>query len=100
MIVVMLAISRAARREPDADADAEVRQLYACHAWTDPRERCARHDLNVFKQLWAWRQAEQQQSLTAGTLDDLLTRYRVVNAIREDVQTILRSYAVERSVER
>ena len=98
MIVVMLAISRAARREPDADA--AVRQMYACHARTDPRERCARHDLNVFKQLWAWRQAEQQQSLAAGTLDDLLTRYRVVNATREDEQTVLCSYAVERSVER
>jgi hypothetical protein len=94
----MLAISHAARHEPDADA--AVRQLYTRHAQADPRERYARHDLNVFKQLWAWRQAKQQQSLAAGALDDLLTRYRAVNATREDVQTILRSYAVERSVER
>ncbi len=65
-----------------------------------PRERYARHDAEIFTQLRAWRQAEQQLALVKEVHDELWLRYRAVNATREDLQSILRTYAFESSIER
>jgi hypothetical protein len=65
-----------------------------------PRERYARHDAKVFGQLRAWRQAEQQLSLASEVLDDVQLRYRAVNATREDLIAILRSYSFESNLDR
>jgi hypothetical protein len=65
-----------------------------------PRERYARHDVKVFNQLRAWRQAEQELSVASEVLDEMWLRYRAINATREDLQAILRTYAFESSMER
>jgi hypothetical protein len=65
-----------------------------------PRERYARHDVKVFAQLRAGRQAEQERSVVAEVLDEMWVRYRAINATREDLQAILRTYAFESSMER
>ena len=65
-----------------------------------PRERYARHDVKVFSQLRDWRQAEQRLSTAQEVLDTVWLRYRAVNATREDLLAILRTYAFESNLER
>lgn len=65
-----------------------------------PRERYARFDVQVFPQLRAWRQTEQQSALVAELLDEMWLRFRAVNATREDLMAILRTYAFESNLER
>jgi hypothetical protein len=65
-----------------------------------PRERYARWDVKVFAQLRAARQAEKQKALAQELLDDMWLRYRAINATREDIAQVLRSYAFESSLER
>lgn len=81
--------------EVDRDSHSSVRR-----EMEGPRERYARHDAKVFGPLRSWRQAEQQQALAAEVLDEMWLRYRAINATREDLQAILRTYAFESSLER
>jgi hypothetical protein len=81
--------------EVDRDAKSGVRR-----DMEGPRERYARHDAKVFAHLRAWRQAEQERLVAAEVLDEMWLRYRAINATREDLQAILRTYAFESSMER
>jgi hypothetical protein len=64
------------------------------------RERYARFDVKVFSQLRSHRQAEKCLALAGELLDEMWLRYRAVNATREDLHNILRSYAFESSLDR
>jgi hypothetical protein len=81
--------------EADRDGRTSVRR-----DMEGPRERYARHDVKVFGQLREWRQSEQRLSLAQEVLDTVWLRYRAVNATREDLLAILRSYAFESSLDR
>jgi len=83
--------------EVDKDGRTSVRQGREMEG---PRERYARHDVRVFGPLREWRQAEQRLSLAQEVLDSAWLRYRAVNATREDLLAILRTYAFENSVDR
>jgi hypothetical protein len=83
--------------ESDAGAHTAVRRGPEMEG---PRERYAKHDLKVFGQLRAWRQAEQSLSITAEAERELQVRYRAVNATREDIHSIIRALAFEQSLER
>lgn len=83
--------------EVDRDRKTSVRQG---HEMEGPRERYARHDVKVFSHLRDWRQSEQRLTLAQEVLDAAWLRYRAVNATREDLLAILRTYAFESSLER
>lgn len=65
-----------------------------------PRERYARHDVKVFAPLREWKQAEARRTMAHEVLDTVWLRYRAINATREDLLAILRTYAFEASLER
>jgi hypothetical protein len=65
-----------------------------------PRERYARHDVKVFAPLREWKQEEVRRAKAQEVLDTVWLRYRAVNATREDLMAILRTYAFEASLDR
>jgi hypothetical protein len=81
--------------EADRDGKTAVRR-----DMEGPRERYARHDVKVFAPLREWKQAESRRALSQEVLDTVWLRYRAVNATREDLMAILRTYAFEASLER
>lgn len=111
---VALAISvRGATARAAADAkeayEADWAQQASAHAASGvrrgeemegPRERYARFDVRVFPQLRAWKAAERVASTAAEMLEEAQLRYRAVNATREDLHAVLRSYAFESSIDR
>lgn len=92
-----LAYDEAWARESGQDNSTAVRRGPEMEG---PRERYARVDLKVFSQLRSWRQAEQQANLAREVYDEMWVRYRAVNATRDDLAQVLRSYAFESNLDR
>lgn len=67
-----------------------------------PRERYARFDMqpSVFAALRGWRQAEQRVRMASEVLDEMWLRYRAINATRDDLHQIMRTFTIENSLER